>query len=95
MKMSDCSDSDLKSVITLLTSFPYRVRGVGDALRSQVLQGGLDLNEVTDSMESRLVPGLYVTGELLDADGMCGGYNLHFAFATGRIAGNAAAEALR
>ena len=43
-------------------------------------------------MESRYVEGLYLTGELLDVDGMCGGYNLQWAWATGWLAGNAAAK---
>ena len=42
-------------------------------------------------MESKLKKGLYITGELLDVDGTCGGYNLQFAFATGILAGRAAA----
>lgn len=42
-------------------------------------------------MESLKCPGLYITGELLDVDGMCGGYNLQWAWATGHIAGEAAA----
>ena len=39
-------------------------------------------------MESRLVPGLYASGEVLNVDGDCGGYNLMFAFASGILAGN-------
>lgn len=54
---------------------------------AQVANGGVATDEIYDSMESRLVPGLFLTGEILDVDGKCGGYNLHFAFATGRIAG--------
>ena len=43
-------------------------------------------------MESRLAPGLYLAGELLDVYGDCGGYNLQFAFTTGAIAGRSAAQ---
>ena len=42
--------------------------------------------------ESKKVKNLYLTGELLDVDGICGGYNLHFAWATGTLAGTSAAE---
>lgn len=56
--------------------------------RSQVCSGGLSLLEITDNLESKKVPGLYVTGELLDVIGDCGGYNLSFAFITGMIAGS-------
>ena len=44
------------------------------------------------TLASRLIPGLYITGETLDVDGRCGGFNLHFAWATGLLAGRAAAQ---
>lgn len=59
---------------------------------AQVTAGGVAVAEVSEDMESRIVPGLYLTGELLDADGRCGGYNLHWAWATGYLAGQAAAK---
>ena len=49
---------------------------------AEVSHGGLSLDEVSDSLESKKEKGLYFTGELLDIDGMCGGYNLMFAFAS-------------
>ena len=49
---------------------------------AEVSHGGLALEEVSDSLESKKEKGLYFTGELLDVDGMCGGYNLMFAFAS-------------
>lgn len=49
---------------------------------AEVSHGGLSLNEVNDSLESKKEKGLYFTGEVLDIDGMCGGYNLMFAFAS-------------
>lgn len=60
---------------------------------AQVCAGGVRLREVDCStMESRYMNGFYLTGELLDADGMCGGYNLQWAWATGYLAGKHAAE---
>ena len=51
---------------------------------SQVTSGGLDLNEVyIDRLESKRIPNLFITGELLDIDGVCGGYNLMNAWITG------------
>ena len=44
------------------------------------------------TMESNCVPGLYLTGELIDVDGACGGYNLQWAWTSGYLAGRAAAE---
>ena len=59
---------------------------------AQVTAGGVTLSGVhAKTMESKLQKGLYLTGELLDVDGTCGGYNLQFAFATGILAGRAAA----
>ena len=55
---------------------------------AQVCAGGVPLTEIhPDTMESRYVPGLYLTGELLDVDGICGGYNLQWAWTTGALAG--------
>lgn len=59
---------------------------------AQVCAGGVSLDEIDpDTMESRLQKGLYLAGELLDIDGICGGYNIHCAVATGRIAGRSSA----
>ena len=44
--------------------------------------GGVSLNEITDNLESKKEKGLYFAGEVLNIDGMCGGYNLMFAFAS-------------
>ncbi|MBR5739373.1 MAG: aminoacetone oxidase family FAD-binding enzyme [Lachnospiraceae bacterium] len=87
-----CSYEEFVSIVGLIKHFSYEVTGFGPIAEAQVAQGGLDTQEVTENLESRLVPGLYVTGELLDIDGACGGYNLHFAFASGKIAGEEAAR---
>ncbi|MBP5648879.1 MAG: NAD(P)/FAD-dependent oxidoreductase, partial [Clostridia bacterium] len=50
--------------------------------RAQVTRGGIRLNEVSDNLESRLSKKLFITGEMLDIDGPCGGYNLHWAFSS-------------
>ncbi len=60
--------------------------------RAQVSSGGVDLAEVSDQLESLRYPGLYFAGEVLDVDGACGGYNLHWAWVTGAIAGFSAAK---
>lgn len=54
---------------------------------AQVTAGGIDTTEFDEHCQSKFVPGLYMVGELLDVDGICGGYNLHFAWATGILAG--------
>lgn len=62
---------------------------------AQICAGGVRTNEVCpETMESKLIKGLYITGELLDVDGICGGYNLHFAWGSGIKAGIHASSAL-
>ena len=55
---------------------------------AQVTSGGINVNEVKDTLESKYNKNLYILGELLDVDGICGGYNLHFAFASAYVAAN-------
>jgi len=73
-----------------MTGFPLPVTGTQGFKNAQVTSGGVSLDEVDPAtMGSRLFDGLYLTGELLDVDGPCGGYNLHFAFASGITAAKA------
>jgi len=59
---------------------------------SQVTAGGVDVRQVDAlTLESKLVPGLYFAGEVLDIDGDCGGYNLQWAWSSGHVAGAHAA----
>ena len=68
----------------LLKYYRFRITGTDGFQRCQACAGGIPTDEVKpESMESRIVPGLYTAGELLDVLGECGGYNLHFAFASG------------
>ena len=60
---------------------------------AQVTAGGIVTEEFDpDTMESKLVPGLYACGEVLDIDGDCGGYNLQWAWSSGRCAGTSAGK---
>ena len=59
--------------------------------QAQVSAGGVDCAQVAYNLASRIVPGVYFAGEILDVDGICGGYNLQWAFSSGTIAGRAAA----
>ncbi len=69
---------------------PKRFRPIEEAI---ITSGGVDVKEVNPkTMESKLVPGLYFAGELLDVDAYTGGYNLQIAFSTGFLAGEAAAS---
>lgn len=74
-------------LITMLLDYPVQEMRPGGENEAMVSRGGISLDEVKkDSMESRIVPGLYCIGEVLDIDGDCGGYNLQAAFSTGALA---------
>lgn len=76
-----------------LISLPLNICGTGDWSRAMVTRGGVALDEVfPKTLESRLIANLYFAGEVLDIDGPCGGYNLTWAFASGRLAGMSAAN---
>lgn len=69
------------------------IEGTNDFDQAQICAGGIKTNEINpETMESLLSKNLYLTGELLDVDGICGGYNLQWAWATGYIAGIHAAK---
>ena len=76
-----------RELARLATAFPLRVGALGGLDVAMATAGGISLAEVDPAtMESRIVPGLFFAGELLDFDGDTGGYNLHAAFATGKLA---------
>lgn len=79
---------------SLYHSFRVEVRSTNSYEQAQVSAGGVDCREVTSRMESKLVRGLYFAGEMLDVDGICGGYNLQWAWSSGAVAGMAAAGQL-
>ena len=75
-------------ICSLVNNFKVEIIGSLGFDRGQVATGGVSLEEINpDTMESLKVKDLYLTGEILDVDGKCGGYNLSFAFITGFIAG--------
>lgn len=77
----------------LLKSWTVEADQVNGYEKSQVTAGGVDLSQIDEiTMESKMQPGLYFAGELLDVDGTCGGYNLQWAFSSGYLAGTAAGQ---
>lgn len=81
--------------IRLLKSFPLTFAGLEGFNQAVVTRGGVCVKEINPStMESRICPGLYFAGEILDVDAMTGGYNLQIAFSTGYLAGLSASQAL-
>ena len=81
----------LEEVFRDMRHFQVPLTGTGGWEKAQVSAGGIPLDEIGEKFESRKQPGLYLAGEILDADGICGGYNLQWAFSSGWQAGQAAA----
>jgi predicted Rossmann fold flavoprotein len=80
----------LTALVTELTAARFVITGKGVFKDEFVTSGGVKLTEVDfKSMESKLVPGLYLAGEILDIDGITGGFNFQSAWTTGWLAGNA------
>jgi predicted Rossmann fold flavoprotein len=84
----------IDGLIRSLRDVRVKVKGVKGFEMCQVSAGGIPVTEADPlTLESRICKGLFLAGETLDVTGPCGGYNLHFAFASGAVAGQAAAQA--
>lgn len=80
-------EEDLENLVYFFKNFTISVDGTKGFDSAQVTAGGVDLSEIdTSSMESLKCKGLYFTGEVLDVDGICGGYNLNWAYTSADIA---------
>lgn len=85
-------EEKLKKLINTILAFEIPVTGQTGFEHAQAASGGVSTKEIcSKTMESKLVSGLYFAGELIDVVGNCGGYNLHWAWASGYLAGMAAA----
>lgn len=72
----------------MMTAYETHIVAVNPFENAQVCSGGVDVKQVRrETLESKLVKGLYFCGEILDVDGICGGYNLQWAFSSGAVAG--------
>ncbi len=86
--VSELQEVEIQRIIDLLFNWHFKVaesKGFEDA---QVTAGGIDVNEINSlTMESKLIPGLYFAGEVIDIDGPCGGFNLQWAWSSAYVAG--------
>ena len=82
------TNAQMHALARAMRSFRLPITGVSGFETAQVTAGGLRTDEFDpETLQSRIVPGLYACGELLDIDGDCGGFNLHWAWASGLRAG--------
>ena len=92
-KVHDLTRQQRRRVLELLKALPVEITGPRPVEEAIVTSGGVSVKEVNPStMESKLLPGLYFAGEVLDVDAYTGGFNLQIAWSTGHLAGCAAAE---
>ena len=91
--ISSLTDGQFEDIVSLTKGFTVSLTEPLGMDAAQVTAGGIVTDEfVPETMESRLVPGLYACGEVLDVDGDCGGYNLQWAWSSGRLAGISAGK---
>lgn len=82
------TDKELIGIAGQLHNWEIRPKGTQGYKKAEVTLGGVDTEELSSkTMESRKVPGLYFSGEVIDVTGQLGGYNLHWAWASGYVAG--------
>lgn len=87
-KASSLSSGEIEKIASAVKDFRLNVTGTKGFDSSQVTSGGAMLNEFNkNTLESKKIKGLYCCGEVLDIDGLCGGFNLQWAWSSGRLAG--------
>ena len=86
-KTGELSGKDLDGIIGRLKGYRVDIDGVKDYETAQVTAGGVDISEINYDFSSKKTEGLFLAGEMLDIDGLCGGYNITFAILSGIKAG--------
>ena len=82
------SDKEIKALTNIIQNWKFECKQCKDFSKAQVMLGGVNGSEVNNyTFESKIVKNLFICGEALDICGDCGGFNLHFAFASGIITG--------
>lgn len=93
IKVNSITKEMRRKILTSLKSFTIPLSHFRPIEEAIVTSGGIDVKEISaKTMESKLVPGLYFAGEVIDVDAYTGGFNLQIAFSTGYLAGKCAAE---
>ena len=88
-RVSEITREQRRSLLRLLKAFPVSISGTRPIDEAIVTAGGVDLKEIDPrSMQSKLIPGLYFAGEVLDLDAYTGGFNLQIAWSTGHLVGD-------
>ncbi len=92
-KFNVISNDELKKITNSFSNYELKFAGVKGFAQAEVTAGGIPLDEIKfQTMESKLISNLFFAGEILDVDGIIGGYNFQWAWSTGFIAGKAASS---
>jgi len=90
--VAEVSYKQRDKIIDILTDWRFKIRGTKSWQSAQATAGGVDTSQIdSHTMESKIMKGLYFAGEIIDIDGLCGGYNLQWAWSSGYVAGQSAA----
>ncbi len=81
------ANHDLKAIVKTIHHYEFDIIGTYGFEFAQIVCGGISVDEINDDFSSKKVSNLFIVGEILDIDGASGGYNLHFAWLSGMIAG--------
>ena len=88
-KVNEISREERRLFVELIKELPMTITGTRDFNEAIITRGGVSVKDVNPStMESKKISGLYFAGEVLDVDGLTGGFNLQIAWSTGALAGN-------
>ena len=92
-KVNSITKEERHRILSLLKGFEIPLKAFRPIDEAIITSGGIDVKEITPkTMESKLIPGLFFAGEIIDVDAYTGGFNLQIAFSTGYLAGKSAAE---
>ena len=86
MLASDCTATDVSALVNMMKNFVVIMTGYAD--NQQVHTGGVDLKDLDEHLQYQQIPGLYFIGEVVNVDGVCGGYNLQWAWTSAKIVGD-------
>lgn len=92
-RVNELNDTQIEKIAVILKHWKIKVKNSRSFDFAQVTAGGADCSQFNnETMESKLIPGLFCCGEALNIDGDCGGYNLQWAWSSGRLAGKSIGE---
>lgn len=88
LKVSELTKNQMNTLMKLLFDWQFKIIGSKDFDDAQITAGGIDIKDINpQTLESKKVKGLFFCGEILDIDGLCGGYNLQWAWSSGYVCG--------